>query len=427
MPADYDMYFNRPDSVLLKSGSTNAGFNQLIANTVEKRKRYYPAKNLEDLLKNSPLFSVLNKNNIPDVINMPELKLTVKAESVSGKPITALHVIDNGVPVFGNKGFAVSSPGAVVESTITIPLVKDRNSLQVYAADAEGLISSAENISVVGDFPAPAPKTYFIGIGVSNYLDNSMNLHYADKDIRDLAAEFSKKFPGSSIDTFINTRATAENILAIKNKLKQTGIEDRVVISLSGHGLVDTGSNFYFATHDIDFNDPAKKGLKYNDIENLLEDIPARKKLLLIDACHSGEIDRDVQIDSLEQSDSSGLKEYAPKGFVVKTTEKSVGLQNSFELMKELFADVSKNNGTVVISAAGGLEYALEDAKYSNGVFTYAIKKGLLEKAADKNTDGDVSVNELKEYVSKTVEELTKGKQKPTTRKEVLEFDWKLW
>lgn len=427
VPADYDMYFNRPDSVLLKSGSTNNGFNQLMANTVEKRKRYYPAKNLEELLKNSPLFSVLNKNNIGDVISSPELKLTVKAQSVSGKPITALHVLDNGVPVFGNKGFAVVSPEPLVESMITIPLAKGRNSLQVYASDADGLISSAENISVVGDFPAPAPKTYFIGIGVSNYLDNSMNLHYADKDILDLATEFSKKFPGSSIDTFINTRATAENILAIKNKLKQTGIEDRVVISLSGHGLVDTGSNFYFATHDIDFNDPAKKGLKYNDIENLLEDIPARKKLLLIDACHSGEIDREAKIDSLTQSDSPGLKEYAPKGFIVKTTAKSVGLQNSFELMKELFADVSKNNGTVVISAAGGLEYALEDAKYSNGVFTYAIKKGLLEKAADKNADGDISVNELKEYVSKTVEELTKGKQKPTTRKEVLEFDWNLW
>lgn len=427
MPGDYDMYFNRPDSVLIKSGSTNKRLNQLIGKTVEKRKKYYPSKNLELLLKNSPLFSVLNKSNIADVISVDSLKLSVKAQSVSGKAVTALHVFDNGVPVFGNKGFIVTTPGVLVESTLTVPLVKGKNSLQVYAADGDELISASENISVVGDFPAPSPKTYFIGIGVSNYLDNSMNLHYADKDIRDLAAEFSKKFPGSSIDTFINARATAKNILAIKNKLKQTGIEDRVVISISGHGLVDTGSNFYFATHDIDFADPAKKGLKYNDIENLLEDIPARKKLLLIDACHSGEIDRDVQIDSLKQSDSSGLKEYAPKGFIVTTTEKSVGLQNSFELMKELFADVSKNNGTVVISAAGGLEYALEDAKYSNGVFTYAVKKGLLEKAADKNGDNEISVNELKEYVSKAVEELTKGKQKPTTRKEVLEFDWNLW
>jgi len=46
---------------------------------------------------------------------------------------------------------------------------------------------------------------------------------------------------------------------------------------------------------------------------------------------------------------------------------------------------------------------------------------------ADANNDGQVSVSELKDYVSVEVERLTNGAQKPTSRRESLEFDWRLW
>ena len=94
--------------------------------------------------------------------------------------------------------------------------------------------------------------------------------------------------------------------------------------------------------------------------------------------------------------------------------------------MRELFADVSKGTGAVVISAAGGKEYALESKQWNNGVFTYCVRKALEENAADKNGDKEISISELKEYVSREVETLTQGKQKPTSRKENLEFDWKV-
>ena len=93
-----------------------------------------------------------------------------------------------------------------------------------------------------------------------------------------------------------------------------------------------------------------------------------------------------------------------------------------------MFADFSNDNGIVVISAAGGLEFALESARWNNGVFTYSVLKGL-EGDADRNinsgnNDQKVSVQELMRYVGVMVPELTKGKQKPTSRRENLEFDW---
>jgi hypothetical protein len=114
------------------------------------------------------------------------------------------------------------------------------------------------------------------------------------------------------------------------------------------------------------------------------------------------------------------------KGGQTLVNKNSIGLQNTFELMQSLFANVSKGTGAVVISAAGGKEYALESGKWNNGVFTYCVRKALEEKAADANNDSEVTITELKDYVSKEVERLTQGRQKPTARKENLEVDWRV-
>ena len=106
-----------------------------------------------------------------------------------------------------------------------------------------------------------------------------------------------------------------------------------------------------------------------------------------------------------------------------------LGLSDSFELMQELFANLSRGSGAVVISAAAGDEYALEGDQWDNGVFTLCVREGLTpndkgKKLADTNRDGRVSVSELKEFVYTGVVAKTKGKQKPTSRRENLTLDF---
>ncbi len=217
----------------------------------------------------------------------------------------------------------------------------------------------------------------------------------------------------------------------IEKKLKNATINDQVIIFISGHGLLDENYDFYFAGHHCNFTNPKEGGIPYTEIDRVLNKTLARKRLLLIDACHSGEVDKNsiYTVDTslnLASGNKSGIKSYSYRGVGVEDTEDGLGLNNSFELMKELFSDFN-STGTQVISAAAGNSYALESEEWANGVFTYALIKGLKDKEADSSQGGSITVSELKEYVSQKVFDLTQGQQKPTTRSENIEYDFTIW
>ena len=76
-------------------------------------------------------------------------------------------------------------------------------------------------------------------------------------------------------------------------------MDDVVIVFVAGHGVLDEKLDFYFGTYDMDFNNPKGRGLSYDELESVIEDIPARRKLILMDACHAGELDKeDVELDT---------------------------------------------------------------------------------------------------------------------------------
>jgi hypothetical protein len=225
-------------------------------------------------------------------------------------------------------------------------------------------------------------------------------------------------------DSLFDEKATVENIALLKEKLMKSNTNDAVIVFVSGHGMLDKDNSFYYATHDIDFVNPSLRGLPYDALESIVDGIPARKKLLMIDACHSGEVDAEM-IDTSTAVSEGTIKTTGFRGVSIRTKKKA-GLKNSFELMQDLFTNLSQGSGALVISAAAGVGFALESAEWNNGLFTYAVLKTLKNKSGDANKNKHISVNELKTVVTKEVERLSNGKQKPTTRRELLEWDWDL-
>ena len=420
-PSDFDVYFNRPDSVLLAAGSTNQNYLQLLQKVIEKRKRYYNSQSLSTILSSSPTLAITNKNQLNDIVTSSVLSLQIQAQSKSGKPITAIHVLDNGVPVFGKKGWLMNTPSLNASTSLSIPLVKDKNHLQLYAADAEGHISASENLTVVfSKQENEKSNLHFIGIGINQFANPAYYLNWSVKDIRDLTVKLQSKYPEMLIDTLFDAQVTKENVQALKQGLLQLKENDKVIIAYSGHGVLNQSLDYYLSTYAIDFAEPQLKGLAYEELENLLDDIKPRRKLLLIDACHSGEIDKEeiAKIEaSKKETDSNSI---VNKSTIKVTGKAQTGMANSFELMQQLFVNIGKGTGATIISAAGGTQYAQERGDLKNGVFTYS----LLEAFNQNNT---LTVSQLKNKVSSRVTELTNGLQKPTSRNENTTFDWVVW
>ena len=433
-PEQFDLRFNRPDIVLKRLGFAPARVVNSYRRAYEKR---------------------LQKMNFTEAmlgteIHLPEIRITTEELPLSTTEATLqfeveasdsqfhidrINVFVNNIPAFGVMGIDLRSLGRQsVRRQIETSLSVGKNKIQVSCLNEKGVESLLETFEVEYTHPVVKPNLYLAVISVSRYDDAKMNLKYAAKDGHDLAHFFSRRgerFGHIFIDSLFNEKATRENIQALKKKFLESSVDDEVMVFVSGHGLLDDRLDFYFGTHDVNFNDPAQRGLKYDDLETLLDGIPARSKLLMIDACHSGEVDKTRLKVSADQSVALAKN---IKGVVKTYTYQSeaaeeqfqVGIKTSFELMQELFTNVSKGSGAVVISAAAGNSYALESDEWRNGVFTYCILHGLKNKKADLNEDGTITVNELKEFVSKEVERLTEGAQKPTSRSENLEFDFKV-
>jgi WD40 repeat protein/uncharacterized caspase-like protein len=425
----FDLQYNRPDIVLSRLGYASQDLINSYKKAYDKRLKkmgFSPEKFGKEL--HAPQIEILNKSTLVARSDKAVLNLELSASDALYK-LERLQVTVNDVPVYGTRGKEFSA-APLVKKTITEELFlnKGLNKISVSVINEKGSSSLAETV-FIEYMPAQPSKhnLYLISIGTSQYKNTQYNLQYASKDATDLSALFASKkdeYNQVVMEKITDENCTLENIQALKSKLMTTSVDDEVIVFIAGHGVLDQDLNYYLATHDMDFAAPVGRGLSYEKLEELLDGIPARKKLLLMDACHSGEVDKEeMQLQAATTKVEEGEISFRNAGPAIK----HIGLENSFDMMRQLFTDLRKGNGTTVISSAGGGEYAMEGAAWKNGVFTYCLLSGLKDQKADKNKDGKIMLSELQEYLQAQVSSLTGGKQKPTSRVENISNDWRVW
>jgi hypothetical protein len=425
-----DPVYNRPDIVLDSIGKYFGGADQeLVASYRQSWEKRIDHLGLDKEKLGKGEIAVPNAEIVgADAIAYENKngQLDIKVAANDPKyPLRRFNVYVNEVPLYGSAGISIAHLKKQHWDTIlNVPLSVGENKIQVSVMNELGLENFKYPI-YVNYTPEKkiVAKTHFIGIGVNEFKEKEHNLKYCVDDVTDLAAEFNSNMTVTKL--FTNQNATRENILKLKQYLQDsTTVNDKVIISCSSHGLLDDSLNFYLATHDVNFSKPAERGLKYEELESLLDGIPARQKLLLLDACNSGENDKTElhKQDLAKNERNMNVKEVeGAKGVISQMEEENT---NNFKKMNELFVNVRNNTGSVIISAAGGMESALEaiqvDGKtIENGAFTYSILECL------KQNEGQLlKVITLKQYAEKRVEEITDGKQKPTSRQETMEIDW---
>ena len=424
----FDLQYNRPDIVLEGIGLSSDSLVSAYYKAYQKRLGKLNFS--EDMFGDE--FSVpeleLLTSDIPSSTTQSNLQLSVRATDPLEK-LDRLNVYVNDVPVNGRNGIDLKLEDTnMLEKLIDLGLSVGQNKIQVSVLNQAGRESLKETVYISYQNNEARPNLYFIGLGVSDYKNQEKNLKYAVKDVVDLASLLEKdsvNFNEVYIHQFTDQEVTLDNLDAIKDLLMRTDINDRVILFYAGHGVFDSELNYFLASHDVDFENPQNKGIPYEAFENLLDGIPARFKLSLMDACHSGEIDKD-NVEKIEANlPEEGDVLFRSTG--VGLSSKRVGLQNSFELMKEIFVDLRRITGTTTISSAGGVEFAVEGTEWNNSVFTYSFLKGLKERSADLDQDGDIMVSELQQYLADEVQRLTNGGQRPTMRLENIANDWRVW
>lgn len=408
----FEIQMNRPDKVAETFGYSNPEIIAALKKAFEKRIAQLGIAEQQLKFEELPKLTV---TNLP-APSVSSKKIQLNYEALDNiNELNNIKVLINNVPIYGRKGLNIKTKKSV-KGKLDIELTEGLNKVEISVVNGKGSSSLPVTFDVFCSANAK-PDLYLITIGVDKFLDQDYNLNYAAKDAKDIAALFESKksFYGKFTHLpFYGIQATKENILSVKSTLEKSKPDDQVIIFVASHGLLDEKYDYYLATYNMMFDKPAFQGLAYNDLEGMLDGIPARKKLIIMDACHSGEVDASEVTASTEVTKNHpGVK---ARGFKPVKKVSNIGIENSFDLMKNMFADLREGTGTTVISSAGGVEFAVESDEWSNGAFTAALLEGIKTKAADVNRDANITVGELKNYVFKRVVELTDGKQHPTSR-----------
>ncbi|MDP2388487.1 MAG: caspase family protein [Bacteroidota bacterium] len=421
----FDLKYNRPDLAL-------RGFPHIDTVLLNSYKSAYYKRLKKSDLKEEDI--IVNQNAPSIKIDLPanlytesdKFEFTIHAKDTL-LLLEKLFISINGVPV-GNK-YGENIGQKSLNKKISLELNADENNIQVYVTNSNKANSLKQSFKIILTSKSQKPDLYLACIGAGHYEQKSFNLEYAEKDAKDVIELFKKSKLYGNIYTklLVDASVTKDSLEKVKSFFSGAKINDIVILFVAGHGILDKNLDYYLSTYDVDFADPARKGISYESLDNIMDNIKSRKKVLLIDACHSGEIDKDeVEIKPEENLKSDDKLTFRAAGTSIKK-KGDIKLKSSFELSKVLFADMRLNNGTTVISSAGGAEYALESKEWKNGAFTFCFLKGLKKKKADVNSDGEISLSELQEYLSITVSDLTDGKQISTSRAENLQNDFRIW
>ena len=302
---------------------------------------------------------------------------------------------DLGVTPAGSKGLTSMSRLVVLADgnvnrrrasfSLEIPLEPGDNIIEVIAFNGHTEGRGSVEVSY-RTTQTNLPNLYILSVGVNNYTDNSIrNLRFAANDARSITAAFKTQEGrryGSVRSLVIADGAdmepTRDNISNGMDFLRGAGQTDVMVLFLSGHGGSDDRGNFYFMPGNMAFNQngtPQRARIIPNsDLQDVLH-FPGQK-LVFIDSCYSGSI--------------SGSQ---------------AGSVNNDLLINSL-----KDDSPVIFTSSSGTQQSWEHEPAGLGLFTYVLIQGF-SGAADADRDGRITIEELGEYVKKTVPSIRNAQQ----------------
>ncbi len=408
---------NRPDILLKSVGNKNQQLISHYEKQYQKRLRKLQIAEGNDI----------NTMHVPQNIllaneqNGKMLKLKIQFKD-SVQELATYNIFVNNVPVFGAFGKAIN--GSQAEVVENIELQTGENKVEFSCTNNKGG-ESMRNVMVFYNKETTSPDLYLLAFGVSQYQNAGLNLQFAHKDAIDLEKVVQnlrgKSFGNVYTKVLTNEQVTPDAIKASKDFVKNAKVDDTFILFIAGHGMhdKDAEATYYYLTSNADINNLKGTAADFETIEDLLQGIPPRNKLFLMDACESGEIDDETYENLTGFENLSGLG-IASRGFKSTSTPTTNNQQQStkrsylYQKDRYIYNDLVRRSGAIVFSSSKGGELSYERSDIENGLFTEYIMKALITTEADKDGNGTVSTDELRIYVTEQVAKASGDLQHPT-------------
>ena len=348
-----------------------------------------------------------------DTIPIPASAYVIRWVGTVTSDTDIVEVTLNGVPI---RIAEISARDLVLDGTDTSREVRFEHemslvgipdtSVRFVATDADGRQSTRE-FSLMRQKPLPGNlgKRWALIVGIEGYQDpNINNLTYSIDDTRALYevlvdperggfdAQHVRLLTDDAPDASL--QPSRRNILSsLRNWLRGTQPEDMVLFYFSGHGIADRQGKPYLVAVDSTINLLEDTAVSMERVNQLLNEIRAKKQVVILDSCHSGVLlnARDAQ----------------PRG----------------DIFDPLFTSAE---GRMTLASCGADEQTFEDSDKGHGVFSYYLVEGLHGKA-DSDIDGIVSATEVSNYVYNQVREWAWQNNKKQTPRRVSNIAGEIW
>ena len=274
-------------------------------------------------------------------------------------------------------------------SCFTVELLAGTNVLEATAYSRDRI--EAERARVVVRSPGTvSPSTlYVLAIGINKYRNPRYNLNYGRADagafLDSVVTGGAGIFRQVVVDTLFDEHATGDSIrAALASLADRARPEDVFVLYYAGHGTVEQvgdSTRFYLVPTDVtqlsDSTQLGRLGVSSTELYDLLARVPARKKLMVVDACQSGEM----------------LAAFARRG---AAEERAI-------------AQLARASGTYVMSSTDSDQYASEVATLGHGVFTYGLLQALggERKAGSGGSPRERMVGEIVSAAARLIPDLS--------------------
>ena len=374
----------------------------------------------------------------------PDVTMNVEVTARPDKAVTGLEIRVNGALVPQKWSDTLVLPaGRKTQLEVQIPLNHGQNNVSLTAVNSTGSKSRESFYRLVRPGSANS-RLFVVTIGVSDYDDDSLDLQFAAKDARDIAAAFREHGSGEvkTLTLTDNEVADKQVLNKVNEFLSETTEDDRVVLYLAGHGMLDENLEYHYAPAAFDTEKVKATGISMPALAKCLQEVTARERLLLLDTCHSGLLGEagEDKLAAIGVKLPHGVRAIQNRGMKVKKTpEMFTSARQQKRYIEDMFSLGQQYRGVNIIAGAAGAEFALESGKWNNGVFSAAVMQTLANfTLADANEDGLLSVSEMLPAIQTQVQKLTGGVQSPNIvsvenahmmiatdlRTELLKADW---